>query len=72
MLFALLEFGVGEMVVAHVDLEHGVAHVDVELFFGYAQVGSHPFHVAYDAVGVGRAFHKQLAGAQEQVDTASE
>ena len=57
MLLALLKLGERMGAVADVDHQHGVAHVDVELLFGEAQVGSHTVHVTHDTVGIGSTLY---------------
>ena len=55
MFLAFLELGEGVGLVADVDHDHGPVDVEVQFVLGDSQKSGEPFHVAVDAVGVGRA-----------------
>lgn len=67
-LLALLEFGVREMVIAHIHLQSGVTNLDVQLLFRNAQVGRRTLHVPHNAVRVGSTLDQQLPRTQQQID----
>ena len=58
--------------VADIDKEHGVADMNVQLFFGDAEESCGTLHVACDAAGIGQAFDEHLSGFEQQVELASQ
>ena len=71
MFLTTLELGKRMFLIAQINHEHGIRHVDVKMFFGQTEIGRSAFHVAHDAVGVSRTLHEQLARAQQEVELAT-
>ena len=68
MLVATLKLRERVFIVAEIDHQHVVLHVDVQMLFGQSEEGCHAFHVPHNAVRVRCAFYKELSSAQQQVE----
>ncbi len=56
--------------VAVIDFERAVEHIDVQIALVEPEEGGNALHVADDAVGVGRTLHQHHAGAQQDGELA--